>query len=67
MKMKFYIAGKISGLDYEKALSNFTRAESELERLGHTPVNPMRENGLDGDGKEHPWAEYISVLIAKPS
>lgn len=57
--IKFYIAGPISGIDYETAVDNFERAESVLEQMGHEPVNPMRENGLDGDGKEHPWAEYM--------
>ncbi len=58
-KLKFYIAGKISGLDYEEAWNNFKAAEIALETLGHGSVNPMRENGLDGDGNEHPWAEYM--------
>lgn len=57
--MKIYIAGKISGLVYEDALRAFAEAEKLLADLGHQPVNPMKENGLDGDGKEYPWAEYM--------
>ncbi len=57
--MKIYIAGKISGLDYAEALAKFDKAETTLRMLGYDPVNPMKENGLDGDGNEHPWAEYM--------
>lgn len=57
--MKIYIAGKITGLVYEEALAMFARAEMRLAELGHEPVNPMRHNGLDGDGQEHSWAEYM--------
>lgn len=57
--MKIYIAGPISGLDYEKAKANFETAEEFLRILGYEPVNPMKENGLDGDGEEHPWVEYM--------
>jgi len=53
--MKLYIAGKITGLVYEDALRKFAEAEAMLTRLGHEPVNPMRENpGIDLD-----WAEYM--------
>jgi hypothetical protein len=57
--MKIYIAGKISGLVYEDAYCAFVEAEQVLKRLGHEPVNPMKENGLDGDGNEYAWAEYM--------
>jgi hypothetical protein len=54
-----YVAGRITGLVYEDALRMFAEAASEIERCGHTPVNPMKENGLDGDGKPHEWVEYM--------
>lgn len=57
--MKLYIAGKITGLVYEDALRAFAEAEAEIERCGHTAVNPMKENGLDGDGRPHEWVEYM--------
>jgi hypothetical protein len=57
--MKLYIAGKITGLDYNDALAKFAKAAELLRAFGHEPVNPMAENGLDGDGKEYPWAEYM--------
>lgn len=57
--MKIYIAGKISGLSYSEAVAKFAKAADLLRRLGHEPVNPMEVNGLDGDGKEYPWAEYM--------
>lgn len=40
--MKIYIAGKITGLDYETAESEFIFAEGTIERLGHEPLNPMK-------------------------
>jgi hypothetical protein len=57
--MKIYIAGKISGLNYSDAAAKFAKATELLKRLGHEPVNPMEVNGLDGDGREYPWAEYM--------
>lgn len=57
--MKIYIAGKISGLDYEEALATFAQAERNLQGLGFDPVNPTKENGLDGDGKQYEWIEYM--------
>lgn len=57
--MKIYIAGKISGLNYSDAFAKFANAAVLLRRLGHEPVNPMEVNGLDGNGKEYPWAEYM--------
>lgn len=61
--MKIYIAGKITGLVYEDALRAFAEAELLLTSLGHEPVNPMKENGLDGDGNQHAWAEYMKRAI----
>lgn len=66
--MKIYIAGKISGLNYSDAFAKFFNATKLLRGLGHEPINPMEVNGLDGDGKQHPWAEYmrrdIPVLLS---
>lgn len=57
--MKVYIAGKITGLVYEDALRLFADAENAVKQLGYEPCNPMKENGLDGDGNEYPWATYM--------
>lgn len=57
--MKIYIAGKISGLDYDEALQTFANAENHLRDRGFDPVNPTKENGLDGDGNQYEWAEYM--------
>lgn len=57
--MKIYIAGKITGLSYSDAVAKFAAAAAILKRLGHEPVNPMEVNGLDGDGNEYTWAEYM--------
>ena len=39
---KCYIAGPISGLDYQQAYDAFREAELKLSAAGHDPVNPMR-------------------------
>ena len=57
--LKLYIAGKITGLVYDEALRKFAEAEAHLKRAGHEPINPMKANGLDGDGNQYEWAEYM--------
>lgn len=57
--MKIYIAGKITGLSYSDAFAKFANAAETLKLLGHEPVNPMEVNGLDGDGNQYSWAEYM--------
>lgn len=54
--MKLYIAGKISGLDYEEAESAFMFAETVIEKHGHTPLNPMKLVDQD-EGRE--YEEYL--------
>lgn len=39
--MNIYIAGKITGLDETAAFELFDLAARHLEKLGHTPLNPM--------------------------
>lgn len=63
--MRIYIAGKITGLVYEEALRAFTEAEDELRRCNVTPVNPMKENGLDDGGKPHEWIDYMERDIPR--
>jgi Asp-tRNA(Asn)/Glu-tRNA(Gln) amidotransferase A subunit family amidase len=67
-EMRIYIAGKISGLPPEEAKAAFEKAAALLKQHGHEPVNPIEANGLDGDGVEHPWADYmkrdIPLLLA---
>jgi len=57
--MKLYISGPITGRAYDEAFSEFEQAEEALRNLGFTPVNPMRANWLNGDGKYYAWAEYM--------
>jgi predicted Zn-ribbon and HTH transcriptional regulator len=57
--MKIYIAGKISGLVYEDALRAFAEAALEIERCGHTAVNPMAEVATP----DLPWVEYMEKDI----
>lgn len=58
-KQRIYIAGKITGLDWYEAFAMFDVAEADLRARGFEPLNPMKKNGLDGDGEDHPWAEYM--------
>lgn len=55
--MKLYIAGQITGLDYEEAFANFERAERLLEAQGHEPINPMKSEG-ETPGRR--WLEYLA-------
>lgn len=40
--MKFYIAGRVSGLPRADALKNFERGEKELAANGMDSVNPLK-------------------------
>ena len=54
---KIYISGKITGLVYEDALSNFNAAEKFLKLAGHEVINPMTiEHNHDKT-----WESYMKV------
>ena len=53
--MKCYNAGKISGLPYIAAYHKFDRYDSEIEQMGMTPVNPMK----DGLKPTRPWWMHL--------
>lgn len=54
---KIYISGKITGLDYETALSIFNEAEEFLKLAGYEVVNPMTiEHNHDKT-----WESYMKV------
>lgn len=59
--MKVYIAGKITGLDYEEAESYFMFASTVLEKAGHTPINPL-DKVSEQEGKS--WVEYMCEDMA---
>lgn len=40
--MKIYIAGKVTGLNYNQTKVKFDHIERWLISLGHTPVNPIK-------------------------
>lgn len=40
--MRVYIAGKISGLDHDKAYEKFDEAETMLQAIGLKAINPMK-------------------------
>lgn len=61
MKNKVYISGKITGLDYEVAKSNFKKAQEKLINEGFIVLNPMElEHNHDLS-----WENYMRIdLIA---
>lgn len=54
--MKIYISGKITGLDLQKAKSNFREAHINLTAQGSHAVNPMIEV-VYHSGKT--WSDYM--------
>lgn len=62
--MKLYISGPITCRAHDEAFYEFEQAEKALRDLGFTPVNPMKANGLNGDGEHHAWAKYMRRDIA---
>ena len=41
-RMKVFISGKISGIDYYVAYGKFSNAERMLQQMGYATVNPMK-------------------------
>lgn len=52
--MKIYIAGKISGLDFEEVKAKFNKAETRLKAHGFEVVNPVT-----GADPAKPWAFHM--------
>ena len=59
-KLKIYISGAISNIDYAVAFAAFDAAETRLAEMGHVPVNPMKKVGPT-EGKT--WEEYMKEDI----
>ena len=57
IKLKIYIAGKITGLPLDEARKNFAEAEQKLKLMGYETVNPM---ALE---RYHPDKEWIDYMI----
>ena len=59
--MKFYISGRITGLEYQEAYKKFEDAEVEVKNMGGVPVNPMKlEHKPDAD-----WHDFMEKDINK--
>lgn len=58
-KKNVYIAGKVSGRDYEEARAEFDNRAEELERRGYTAINPM-----DHVAPGTEWRSAMRVCIA---
>lgn len=55
-KLRIYISGAISSIDYNEAFELFEHAERVIESRGHHPVNPMKP----GEKPGKTWAEYMA-------
>lgn len=57
--MKVYISGKISDLHVDDFTRSFKKAEEELRRRGHEPVNPVELN------HDHTYADSLPTKHEK--
>lgn len=55
-----YISGRITGLPYNEAFSNFKKAELYLQQIGYAVVNPVV---LVPYNKDWSWFDYMSADI----
>lgn len=55
-----YIAGKISGENYEECVAKFKGAENTLKKIGLIPINPMNYTTPDMS-----WKECMRIAIRK--
>lgn len=55
-KLKIYISGRITGLEYDEAFYNFKVIERRIIKAGFEPVNPMKLVKYD---PEKTWWDYM--------
>jgi hypothetical protein len=55
---KVYIMGKVTGIDYEECCDLFNTRQLELEKKGHTVVNPTE---IVPPGSS--WTEAMKICI----
>ena len=55
-----YIAGKVTGLDYDETVTKFGTKAAELRAAGFDVVNPM-----EIVPKEATWQEAMKICVAK--
>lgn len=58
--MKIYISGKITGLEYSEAYSNFEKAENTVLQTGNEAINPMK---LVPFNPSYDWGDYMKKDI----
>ena len=63
MKKKVYIAGKVTGLDKDKAERNFQLAERLLLEEGFEVINPLKVVSVKAQGWNTPWNEAMKHCI----
>lgn len=59
-KQKCYNSGKIGGLNYLVAYDHSHKADGEIEAMGFTPVNPIKQ-GLKPSAPY--WAHMIADIL----
>ena len=57
---KVYIAGKITGEDYEIVKAKFDAVESDLREAGFKPINPFK---IAPFNPTKTWSDYMKVCI----
>lgn len=57
--MRIYISGKIKGLPFEEAYSNFKTVENKLISDGHKVVNPMSRKYIKNRVGKLPWIVHM--------
>jgi len=57
---RIYIAGKVTGEDYDQTYEKFCRIEKMLQGLGHEAVNPMKLVSKHLNN----WGEEMKICIA---
>lgn len=60
MKQRIYIAGKITGVPFEEAESNFLFAAGVIEKAGHEALNPME---LVDQTEGRTYNEYLADAL----
>ena len=58
--MKVYIAGKVTGLEISDVFLKFNAAEYQLQRKGHTVINPLRLCS-----QKWAWEKCMRVCVAE--
>ncbi len=63
MKLKIYIAGKVTGENKMQCINKFKEAERQINELGHEAINPLRVVGTFDVTWETAMKKCIKALM----